>query len=195
MKTGMYYLRSRAAADAIKFTVDTSILKVKMINMCDLLIYLFPPFYTLVIGSHRKRLNQWTVTMKSKWLRLFALWKTEKSAWLVEVRVDLRKNYWEVLYVLRPDGTFCRSGFTVACLWHLLDNVKEGLSNGSQFSAPGVCPLSNEKASNMVFLYCISLLLKGVLPSNAPFNFCSYAWPNVVCSVLLVFDYGVCAPV
>ncbi|XXG61012.1 hypothetical protein AAC387_Pa04g2774 [Persea americana] len=29
MKTGMYYLRSRAAADAIKFTVDTSILKEK----------------------------------------------------------------------------------------------------------------------------------------------------------------------
>lgn len=84
----MYYLRSRAAADAIKFTVDTSILKVKMINNCDLLIYLFPPFFTLVIGSHRKRLNQWTVMMKSKWLRLFAPWKTEKSAWLVEVRMD-----------------------------------------------------------------------------------------------------------
>ncbi|RWR90059.1 ribonucleoside-diphosphate reductase large subunit [Cinnamomum micranthum f. kanehirae] len=29
MKTGMYYLRSRAAADAIKFTLDTSILKEK----------------------------------------------------------------------------------------------------------------------------------------------------------------------
>ncbi|KAF8411607.1 hypothetical protein HHK36_004164 [Tetracentron sinense] len=29
LKTGMYYLRSRAAADAIKFTVDTSILKEK----------------------------------------------------------------------------------------------------------------------------------------------------------------------
>ena len=28
LKTGMYYLRSRAAADAIKFTVDTSILNV-----------------------------------------------------------------------------------------------------------------------------------------------------------------------
>lgn len=28
LKTGMYYLRSRAAADAIKFTVDTSTLKV-----------------------------------------------------------------------------------------------------------------------------------------------------------------------
>ena len=28
LKTGMYYLRSRAAADAIKFTVDTSVLKV-----------------------------------------------------------------------------------------------------------------------------------------------------------------------
>ena len=28
LKTGMYYLRTRAAADAIKFTVDTSILKV-----------------------------------------------------------------------------------------------------------------------------------------------------------------------
>lgn len=29
LKTGMYYLRSRAAADAIKFTVDTTILKEK----------------------------------------------------------------------------------------------------------------------------------------------------------------------
>lgn len=29
LKTGMYYLRSRAAADAIKFTVDTSVLKEK----------------------------------------------------------------------------------------------------------------------------------------------------------------------
>jgi len=29
LKTGMYYLRSRAAADAIKFTVDTSMLKDK----------------------------------------------------------------------------------------------------------------------------------------------------------------------
>ncbi|GJV74023.1 ribonucleoside-diphosphate reductase large subunit [Tanacetum coccineum] len=32
LKTGMYYLRSRAAADAIKFTVDTSILKVASVN-------------------------------------------------------------------------------------------------------------------------------------------------------------------
>ncbi|KAL3621838.1 ribonucleotide-diphosphate reductase subunit rnr1 [Castilleja foliolosa] len=29
LKTGMYYLRSRAAADAIKFTVDTTMLKDK----------------------------------------------------------------------------------------------------------------------------------------------------------------------
>lgn len=29
LKTGMYYLRSRAAADAIKFTVDTAMLKVE----------------------------------------------------------------------------------------------------------------------------------------------------------------------
>jgi len=28
LKTGMYYLRTRAAADAIKFTVDTTLLKV-----------------------------------------------------------------------------------------------------------------------------------------------------------------------
>jgi ribonucleoside-diphosphate reductase subunit M1 len=27
LKTGMYYLRTRAAADAIKFTVDTALLK------------------------------------------------------------------------------------------------------------------------------------------------------------------------
>ena len=32
LKTGMYYLRSRAAADAIKFTVDTAMLKVKTTN-------------------------------------------------------------------------------------------------------------------------------------------------------------------
>ena len=31
LKTGMYYLRTRAAADAIKFTVDTSMLKVKLL--------------------------------------------------------------------------------------------------------------------------------------------------------------------
>lgn len=30
LKTGMYYLRSRAAADAIKFTVDTSLLTVRL---------------------------------------------------------------------------------------------------------------------------------------------------------------------
>lgn len=41
LKTGMYYLRSRAAADAIKFTVDTSILKV--VNH-----YIF---YSLIINS------------------------------------------------------------------------------------------------------------------------------------------------
>ncbi|OVA00243.1 hypothetical protein BVC80_1633g12 [Macleaya cordata] len=34
LKTGMYYLRSRAAADAIKFTVDTSMLKEKS-NVVD----------------------------------------------------------------------------------------------------------------------------------------------------------------
>ncbi|CAK9179260.1 unnamed protein product [Ilex paraguariensis] len=34
LKTGMYYLRSRAAADAIKFTVDTTMLKEK-INIAD----------------------------------------------------------------------------------------------------------------------------------------------------------------
>ena len=32
LKTGMYYLRTRAAADAIKFTVDTSALKAKKSN-------------------------------------------------------------------------------------------------------------------------------------------------------------------
>ncbi|KAL4578035.1 hypothetical protein LXL04_014150 [Taraxacum kok-saghyz] len=35
LKTGMYYLRSRAAADAIKFTVDTSMLKEKTKNVSD----------------------------------------------------------------------------------------------------------------------------------------------------------------
>jgi len=35
LKTGMYYLRSRAAADAIKFTVDTSILNEKPIIADD----------------------------------------------------------------------------------------------------------------------------------------------------------------
>ncbi|KAB1210349.1 Ribonucleoside-diphosphate reductase large subunit [Morella rubra] len=37
LKTGMYYLRSRAAADAIKFTVDTSLLKEKpkIVNQDD----------------------------------------------------------------------------------------------------------------------------------------------------------------
>lgn len=33
LKTGMYYLRTRAAADAIKFTVDTTVLN----NVCDFL--------------------------------------------------------------------------------------------------------------------------------------------------------------
>ena len=32
LKTGMYYLRTRAAADAIKFTVDQSALKKKSAN-------------------------------------------------------------------------------------------------------------------------------------------------------------------
>lgn len=32
LKTGMYYLRSRAAADAIKFTVDTTMIKVLLIT-------------------------------------------------------------------------------------------------------------------------------------------------------------------
>lgn len=35
LKTGMYYLRTRAAADAIKFTVDTS-----KLNVCYLLVSL-----------------------------------------------------------------------------------------------------------------------------------------------------------
>ena len=34
LKTGMYYLRTRAAADAIKFTVDTSLLKVNTSPNC-----------------------------------------------------------------------------------------------------------------------------------------------------------------
>jgi hypothetical protein len=33
LKTGMYYLRTRAAADAIKFTVDTTVLN----NVCEFL--------------------------------------------------------------------------------------------------------------------------------------------------------------
>uniref|UniRef100_A0A0A9CPN8 Ribonucleotide reductase large subunit C-terminal domain-containing protein n=1 Tax=Arundo donax TaxID=35708 RepID=A0A0A9CPN8_ARUDO len=32
LKTGMYYLRTRAAADAIKFTVDTALLKENGVN-------------------------------------------------------------------------------------------------------------------------------------------------------------------
>lgn len=32
LKTGMYYLRSRAAADAIKFTVDTTMIKVGAVD-------------------------------------------------------------------------------------------------------------------------------------------------------------------
>ncbi|KAH9757672.1 Ribonucleoside-diphosphate reductase [Citrus sinensis] len=35
MKTGMYYLRTRAAADAIKFTVDTSVLNNEKANRAD----------------------------------------------------------------------------------------------------------------------------------------------------------------
>lgn len=34
LKTGMYYLRSRAAADAIKFTVDTEMLRVGAPETC-----------------------------------------------------------------------------------------------------------------------------------------------------------------
>ena len=37
LKTGMYYLRSRAAADAIKFTVDTAMLKVNN-QHCSVLV-------------------------------------------------------------------------------------------------------------------------------------------------------------
>ena len=36
LKTGLYYLRSRAAADAIKFTVDTSMLKVEPASLSSL---------------------------------------------------------------------------------------------------------------------------------------------------------------
>jgi len=36
LKTGLYYLRSRAAADAIKFTVDTSMLKVEPTSLSSL---------------------------------------------------------------------------------------------------------------------------------------------------------------
>jgi hypothetical protein len=36
LKTGMYYLRTRAAADAIKFTVDTTLLKVITFGDCAL---------------------------------------------------------------------------------------------------------------------------------------------------------------
>nr|PNR30377.1 hypothetical protein PHYPA_026693 [Physcomitrium patens] len=34
LKTGMYYLRSRAASDAIKFTMDQSSIKVRFIFSC-----------------------------------------------------------------------------------------------------------------------------------------------------------------
>lgn len=39
LKTGMYYLRTRAAADAIKFTVDTTLLKVICAEWVLALIY------------------------------------------------------------------------------------------------------------------------------------------------------------
>lgn len=38
LKTGMYYLRTRAAADAIKFTVDTTVLN----NVCEFLFLISP---------------------------------------------------------------------------------------------------------------------------------------------------------
>uniref|UniRef100_A0A0A9GLP7 Uncharacterized protein n=1 Tax=Arundo donax TaxID=35708 RepID=A0A0A9GLP7_ARUDO len=36
LKTGMYYLRTRAAADAIKFTVDTALLKENGVRVLSL---------------------------------------------------------------------------------------------------------------------------------------------------------------
>jgi ribonucleoside-diphosphate reductase subunit M1 len=38
LKTGMYYLRTRAAADAIKFTVDQTALKKKTLSKADMTI-------------------------------------------------------------------------------------------------------------------------------------------------------------
>ena len=35
----MYYLRTRAAADAIKFTVDTTLLKVNGVHVCPLHLF------------------------------------------------------------------------------------------------------------------------------------------------------------
>jgi hypothetical protein len=47
LKTGMYYLRTRAAADAIKFTVDTALLKENQVHVLPLEFFhnLFPNTY------------------------------------------------------------------------------------------------------------------------------------------------------
>lgn len=92
----MYYLRSRAAADAIKFTVDTSLLKVITSHRLRLLIFLLCIFILLKIfmcKCRKKRSRRWVLKMTiPKWLRWFALLPIARSAWLVEVKRSLKEH-------------------------------------------------------------------------------------------------------
>ena len=82
LKTGMYYLRTRAAADAIKFTVDTTLLKENGVYILSLILYMF---YTIV----SQKLAETQLITKShicRWLMASLqrkMWKPRWHRWSV----------------------------------------------------------------------------------------------------------------
>jgi len=59
LKTGMYYLRTRAAADAIKFTVDTTLLKVITFGDCALAFVWWIIYFWLIVNLSLARSLSW----------------------------------------------------------------------------------------------------------------------------------------
>ena len=96
LKTGMYYLRSRAAADAIKFTVDTTMIKVVALST-KLKILLNPITHAQSIMQsfcRMIRLRRLLMTRILRWPKWYALQPTATSAWLVEV--DRLQHKWDL---------------------------------------------------------------------------------------------------
>lgn len=101
----MYYLRTRAAADAIKFTVDTALLKANGVCLLALPIIVL---HSWIANSPLKILFRKTAprlqrkrTWKLKWLKWFVPWTTGRSAWRVEVRCFTT----QLKSIFNPDDT------------------------------------------------------------------------------------------
>lgn len=137
LKTGMYYLRSRAAADAIKFTVDTSAIKVT--TRIVMPIFSFNILFSCISNfdfywCFRMMRQRWQRMMLQKWRKLFAPLQTVTSVWRVEVKYSIKyrlrnpRNSEALLFVFTHDMLSSIPYMYIYIYWYLVVLVKYVIS-------------------------------------------------------------------